>query len=288
MPSSTSTAQPPAPTAWQLLERYARGEVLSDDDLQAMQVGLFQFWRRERFRGVGNSVRDRDDVVSELVLSVLERKWPGRRLLDGRIATVTPELLATHLQFWLRRRRRSTGEQDKLNVPLPEDDLEQTEPHDDQDSMADASEIDWSSTQSAPAVSATPGGFEARCYTAARECVGGLKWQELRAIDLVLGTVYLDNAEANQKLASEQLGISAVDITRLLQKLGINQKRSWAAAAEQQAWLSSALGRYLIEGCQIQRGDPHGLEIAIRTLAWCNRARLGALKSMQAQPASHP
>jgi len=253
-----------------------------------MQVGLYQFWHRERTRGFGASVQDRDDVVQDLMVSVLERKWPGRRLLDGRITSITPALLAQHLQFWLRRRLASTNAHHKTHTPLPEDDAEQAELHSDDELESIGIDVFLAAPYEAQQGTRATAAFEARCYVAARKCVAALDDRARHAIDLILGVEYLDDAEANQQLVAAQLVVSEATVTRILQRLGINQSRAWKAAIDHESWRRTPLGQYLIEDCKVQRNDLNSLEIAVRTLAWCNRHHLRALRTGQAQPAAQP
>lgn len=278
-------------TACTLLFRHARGEQLPYNEERAMQVALYEFWRRdpEARRWAGLSADTIEDVIQVLIEDVLGGRWPVIGEGKGKVATVTSGLLAAQLRNRLRHAQTTDIRDEKRLVPFgpahdeagageaSEDQLAYVESTDD----FDADDFALAGDEPMNSEDTVTEHFEVRCLVAARKTVLELDVTACRTIEAYLAPRYLDDQAIDGKQAALVLGCSAPTLTRRLQALGVTLstrqiKRDPEAALAR--WLESPIGHYLRVGCGLRVGQTERRQTAMETLCACNSERLQALK----------
>lgn len=290
-----------------LLLRHSQGEKLVKEDRDTMLIALHEFWRRDRMARKWANVREGTDVlhyrvhralgttigdiVQDLVLDVLTRKWPPQDDLEKISTGYLAETLQARLRHAYTRGERFA----KRHRALPEDDdspaieLGQFDLRGTADWADEAGGASTSAGEQEIAIEVAPTpqqgdglAFATRCYHASQRFmkVHADDLLLLSIIDAYLAPFHLDEVKVTGKQVAEKFNFTAVRMTRVLQKYGIRLPRTKKADAQgleslKQVWTGKPLGIYLFKDCGVTSTEQ--MVVALKSLCACNREHLEAL-----------
>lgn len=301
-------------TAITLLVRHARGEDLGREDRDTMLVGLFDFWRRDRIARKWANVKEGTDVldcrvhtassttigdiVHDLLVDVMTRKWPSNSDLDGISNAYLAGTLGQRLFHAYTRGKRFSEKHSQLPDDNDSPAIEPDESH--LGSFAGSAEVDSGPPKVSPRAStplseenlasepmppATPGdelAFAMRCHHAAPRFLESQRDDAMlpRIIEAYLAPLYLDDEKVTGKEVAKRFDLSEATLTRHLQRYGIRLPRTKDADSHdlvsvKQVWLTTPVGTYLFKECGVTNTEQ--MALALKTLCACNYYRLEAL-----------
>ena len=301
-------------SATTLLLRHAKGEKLVKEDRDTMLIALHEFWRRDRMAKKWANVRQGSDVldcrvhralsttigdiVQDLVLDVLTRKWPSKDDLENISTGYLAETLQARLRHaytrgerFAKRHRALPEDDDSPAIELGQADLNGTTDWEGEAGGTSNASVRPSTSlgdeEIAIATALTPQQgdgltFPTRCYHAAQSFMNSHKDDVLlqKVIETYLAPVYLEEVKVTGKEVAAKFDFSEATMTRILQRYGIRLPRAKKIDAQdlgslKQVWAGTPVGIYLFEGCGVTSIEH--MVVALKTLCACNREKLEAL-----------